>query len=1216
MIELNQAYVEELFFEYLKDPDAVSPKWREYFSTHQEEIRKMVSSGHQHVWLPELPPMQQEIPERVEEKTSVREDGAVRKEPQRPESPAVLVNEGDQVIPLRGIQSRIAENMELSLRVPTATSVRTVPAKVLEENRRILNRFLLRKGKSKLSFTHLIAWALVQSLKKYPQLNDAFAVIDGQPHRIKRQSINLGLAIDLVRADGSRTLVVPNIKAAERLSFHRFVEYYDELLRKAKSGNLAIEDLQGTTVTLTNPGMIGTVMSVPRLMWGQGLIFAAGAIDYPAEYSGVTPPALASLAIGKTFTVTSTYDHRIIQGAESGEFLQYFHRLLLGEENFYEEIFEDIGVPFQPWHWDEDHLQLANLLYTHHQISEHEARIRELINAYRVRGHLYADINPLQYKFAVHPELEPSSYGFTIWDLDREFNAGDLAQLGRATLRQILDVLRDSYCGTIGVEFKHMQEPEKKRWVQERFENRKGKFTFSAEEKKHILRLLIQADSFEQFLHKKFIGHKRFSLEGGESLIPLMAFLLDTASEQGVEEVYLGMAHRGRLNVMVNILGTPAEKIFREFKGDLDPDSFYGAGDVKYHLGGKGIFHGKGKDVSITLAANPSHLESVDPVVEGMARARIDQRTEEGKYRHILPILIHGDAAFAGQGVVAETLNFSKVAGYHTGGTIHIVINNQIGFTTPPEEARSTVYATDLAKMLQIPILHVNGNDPEAVVAAALFALEYRQQFQEDVVIDMFCYRKYGHNEADEPSYTQPLLYKIIDAMIPVWKIYSGKLVQEKVYTEEEVAKLYEQTQQQWQDAFDRVESKSIDVHDLLRKRQKYNLFERIPTAVSAETLRFVVDRISEIPEGFTLHPKLNRFIEHRKQVVHQGRGIDWATAEALAFGTLLLEKHPIRMSGQDTVRGTFSQRHAAYVDYQTGEEYIPLNHLKPGEQALFHIYDSTLSEFAVLGFEYGYSLLNTDGLTLWEAQFGDFSNGAQIVFDQYISSGEVKWGVKSNITVLLPHGYEGQGPEHSSARLERFLQLAAEQNMFIGNFTLPSQYFHALRRQVLAPWRKPLILMTPKSLLRHRKAVSTIEEFTSGSFQEVLDDTVPPQSVERLIFCCGKVYYDLEEEREKRQLTDRVALVRIEQLYPFPETAVDRLLDKYARAKEVFWVQEEPVNMGAWWYIEKKIGGMVGSAKSLQCVARPESASPATGYSVLHALEQENLLKEAFAGL
>ncbi len=1220
MVDLNQAYVEELFFEYLKDPDSVSPSWRKYFAEHRQEIQQWLAAEQHPLWLPQTAPAPAALPDG--EKTAVREPQVERK-PAAASEPAVVktvveelppvpVGPEDQLVPLRGIQSRIADNMNLSLKVPTATSVRTVPVKVLDENRQLLNTFLLRKGEPKLSFTHLIGWALIKALKKYPRLNDAFTVIDGKPHRVIRSSINLGLAVDLVRPDGSRTLVVPNVKNAEKLSFRQFVEVYNTLIRKARENALDLEDLLGTTVTLTNPGMIGTVMSVPRLMWGQGLIFATGAITYPAEYSGVTQRTLATMAVGKVMTVTSTYDHRIIQGAESGEFLQYFHRLILGEEEFYEEIFRDVGVPFRPWRWSEDRL-VFSLFQDYKEVSEREARVRELINAYRVRGHLYADINPLRYSFDTHPELEPSSYGFTIWDLDREFNAGDLADLGRATLRDILAVLRDRYCGTLGIEYKHMQEPEKKAWVQQRIEKREGKFRFTPEEKQRILQKLIDADSLEQFLHTRFIGHKRFSLEGGEALIPLLDFLFDAASAKGLREVYLGMAHRGRLNVMVNIIGMPAERIFREFQGDLDPESFYGAGDVKYHLGGKGTFRGSGGDVQVTLAANPSHLESVNPVVEGMARARIDA-LQDPAYDRVLPVLIHGDAAFAGQGVVAETLNLSKVRAYHTGGTIHIIINNQIGFTTSPEEARSTVYATDLAKMLQVPILHVNGNDPEAVVAAALFALEYRQTFHEDVVIDMFCYRKYGHNEADEPSYTQPLLYKIINQMTPVWKLYSARLQQEKVLDDAAITQLYKAAQQRWQQAFERASAKKVDVHQLLQQRQKADLFQPVHTAVDAATLRFIAEKITTLPSGFTLHPKLKRFLEHRRQSVLEGKGIDWATGEALAFGSLLLEKHRVRMSGQDSVRGTFSQRHAAFVDYETGEEYIPLNHIRPGEQEKLHIYDSTLSEFAVLGFEYGYSLLNLEGLTLWEAQFGDFANGAQVVFDQYLSSGEVKWGVKTNLTVLLPHGYEGQGPEHSSARLERFLQLAAENNMIIGNLTLPAQYFHALRRQVLAPWRKPLILMTPKSLLRHRLATSTLEDFSQGTFRELIDDPVDPAQVRRVIFCSGKVYYDLFVQRQKLQLEQQVALVRIEQLYPFPETQVAQVLERFHNATEILWVQEEPINMGAWWYMEPKLRNLVRTQQRLWCVARPESASPATGYSVLHAMEQEKLMQQAFA--
>lgn len=1205
MFSPNDVYVEELYYLYLRDPNSVSPEWQEYFRRYGNGIKSNGLGGESaYQAVPAMPTPQ--------------------------ESTSVALPEGAQLEPLSGIRERIAQNMTQSIGIPTATSVRSIPIKVLEENRLVINEFLARRRQRKLSYTHIIAWAIIRALRKFPQLNDTVVRgKDGRFYRHRRSTVNLGLAVDTTRADGTRVLVVPTIKAANQLTVTDFIACYDELIEKARSNKLTVEELTGATFTLTNPGMIGTVMSMPRLMEGQGVIVATGSIGYPAEFSAVMPEVLVTLAVSKVMTITSTYDHRIIQGAESGEFLQYLERLLKGEDNFYDQIFASLKIPFEPYRWSADNRLNPFGPQEKEEQLEKETLVNKLINAYRVRGHVSADINPLGYEAYHYPELQLSYYGLTVWDLDREFDTGGLGGIKRAPLRDILRMLRKTYCGLIGIEYMHIQSPEQKFWIQDYVETTQFERRFTPAERLRIYRKLLEAELLESFINTKFVGAKRFSIEGGESFIPTLEYLLLCASQAGLSGSVLGMAHRGRLNVLVNIMGKKPEKIFSEFEGVFDHESVQGSGDVKYHLGSQGIYQAEnGSPVSVVLAPNPSHLEAVNPVVEGMARALCDEFADR-TYSRVLPILVHGDAAFAGQGVVQETLNLMRLRGYRTGGTIHIIINNQIGFTTSPEDARSTPYASGIAKYLQVPIIHVNGDSPEACIAAAEFAFQYRQQFGEDVVIDIYCYRKYGHNEGDDPTATQPLLYRKIRQHPSVRTLYRNQLIADGVLTPAEDNRLGTEYRQQLEAAFERRQKtftvalpayrsgdngQSADDSTTINSIDE--LLMPVSTRVDVGTLQLIGDRITTAPPDFKLHPKVAEELSRRhQQVASPDTLVLWGMAEALAIGSLLVERKPVRLSGQDSERGTFNHRQAVLHDYETDGTYVPLNHIT-ADQERFHIYNSPLSEYAVLGFEYGYSTIRTRGLTLWESQFGDFANGAQIVMDQFISSGEDKWGQVSNLVMLLPHGYDGQGPEHSSARIERYLQLCANGNMFVCFLTTPAQLFHALRRQVHAPWRKPLILFTPKAYLR--KVWSPLKELSDGSFQEVIDDTTvkQPASIERIILCSGMYYYELFEKRSSLQMNERVALVRIEQLYPLAFERLESILRRYPNAYEIVWAQEEPMNMGAWQYMLGHLLPLVSRRWRLFYAGRPAAASPATGSYVIHNAEQEAALSAAFSAL
>jgi multifunctional 2-oxoglutarate metabolism enzyme len=1140
--------------------------------------------------------------------TLVRQDAPSSPERDRSKAlviPAILP--GDIAQPIRGGAMRIVENMEASLSVPTATSIRTIPVRTLEENRRILNKHRESIGKSKISFTHLVAWAILRSLDTFPRLNDAFAELQGSPHRIQRDVVRLGVAVDVQKKDGTRTLLVPNIKDAGKMDFAAFLAVFDELIGRARKGAISPDDFIGTTVSITNPGTLGTSSSAPRLMPGQGLIVATGALDYPAEYRSMAPRTLSLLGISKVMTVSSTYDHRIIQGAESGLFLARIEELLRGDDGFYERVFEDLGLPHRPVHWEMDeHPGLFGPSGNKEEV-EKQARVLQLIHAYRVRGHLVSDLDPLDSKRTPHPDLDPATYGLTLWDLDREFITSGLSGKDRATLREILEVLRDTYCGTIGVEYMYIADPERKEWLQNRMESSRNYPALDTASKRRVLEKIVEAESFERFLHAKYVGHKRFSLEGGEALIPLLDRILNDAAQQGVAEVVIGMPHRGRLNVLANTVGKPLAQIFSEFEGDADPDSTQGSGDVKYHLGATGTHHADtGETLTVTLAPNPSHLEFVDPVVEGMVRARQDALGDRERSQ-VIPILMHGDAAFAGQGIVAETLNLAGLEGYHTGGTIHIVVNNQIGFTTLPHDARSSTYCTDVAKMVHAPALHVNGDDPEAVTYVAGLALEYRQRFKQDVVVDLVCYRRWGHNEGDEPSYTQPLMYSKIKSHTSVAQLYGEQVVRQGIVTRADLEKLW---------ALKKAEMQREGEAGPLARIAKRAPAEPAPVDASAMRgrLKTVLKVLGSVPEGFEVHPKLLPFVRKRAELLDGKGDVDWPTAESLAFGTLLLEGVPVRLSGQDCGRGTFSQRHAVLYDTRTGREHVSLNAVAP-RGVRFEVYDSLLSEAAVMGFEFGYSVVEHRALVMWEAQFGDFMNAAQVIIDQFLAGSETKWGQPTGLVLLLPHGHEGQGPEHSSARIERFLTLCAEDNMRVVYPSSPASYFHLLRRQGRDPIEKPLVVFTPKSLLRHPRCVSSLAALAEGRFRPVIDDAAAdPGRVRRVVLTSGKLYFDLLKGRDE-QGADHVALVRLEQIYPFSTAELAQALARYPATAELVWAQEEPRNMGAWRFVrERFLDGDLGdpARRPLRYVGRDASAAPAPGSHKLHVLEQEAIVNAA----
>jgi len=1114
-------------------------------------------------------------------------------------APVLATPEAGSVEPLRGISARVVASMEASLTVPTATSVRAIPAKLMIDNRIVINNHLKRARGGKVSFTHLIAYAMIKAMRAMPEMNSYFTHLDDKPAIGHPAHINLGIAIDLAKADGTRQLLVPSIKGCENLDFAQFWASYEATVLKARNGSLTVEDFAGTTVSLTNPGTIGTVHSVPRLVAGQSMILGVGALDYPAEFQGSSEETLARLAISKTVTLTSTYDHRVIQGAQSGDFLRRIHELLLGADNFYDDIFSALRIPYEPIRW------VVDIEFARDEEVNKTSRVQQLIHAYRSFGHLMADIDPLEYKQRSHPDLDVVTHGLTLWDLDREFATGGFGGKSMMKLRKILGILRDSYCRAIGVEYMYIEDPAERTWIQEKVEV--GAPALPREEQLRILYKLNSAEAFESFLQTKYVGQKRFSLEGGETMIPLLDAVISAAAENGLDEVCIGMPHRGRLNVLANIAGKSYGQIFQEFEGNYAQNAVNGTGDVKYHLGTEGIFTSEsGATTKIYLAANPSHLEAVNPVLEGVVRAKQDRMNIRNAFA-VLPILVHGDAAFAGQGVVVETLNLSQLGGYRTGGTIHVIVNNQVGFTTSPHASRSSTYATDVAKGISAPIFHVNGDNPEACVRVARLAFEYRQKFNKDVVIDMICYRRRGHNEGDEPSFTQPMMYKLIDAKRSTRMLYTEALIGRKDITEEEALGVARDYQSKLEGVFAAVHNLEPDyeAHPPVPDSPDPS---SVPTSIDEATARKIANTQISVPEGFHVHPKLTPQLQKRVEALNDAT-IDWSMGEALAFGSLLLDGKPIRLAGQDSRRGTFSNRHAVIVDKENGSEWTPLRGLISDENQFFVI-DSLLSEYAAMGFEYGYSVARPEALVLWEAQFGDFGNGAQTIIDEFISSALQKWGERSGLILLLPHGYEGQGPDHSSARIERYLALCAEENMCVAQPSSPASYFHLLRWHAKNPSQRPLIVFTPKSMLRLRAAASALSDFTQGHFQPLISDhTVTNAS--RVIFCSGRIYYDLIAERA-RLGEESTAIVRLEQLYPLPRQALAQEAAKHPNA-HLLWVQDEPANQGPWPHVALNTLETF-DGRTLRRVSRRATASPATGNHYVHEEEAKALLMEAFS--
>ncbi len=1115
---------------------------------------------------------------------------------------------------LRGAAAAVAKNMSASLTIPTATSVRAVPAKLMIDNRIVINNHLARTRGGKISFTHLLGYAIVQAVKAFPNMNRHFAEVDGKPNAVTPAHTNLGLAIDLPGKDGSRSLVVAAIKGCEEMTFAQFHTAYEDIVRRARDGKLTAEDFSGVTISLTNPGTIGTVHSVPRLMQGQGAIIGAGAMEYPAEFQGMSDERIAEVGIGKLMTLTSTYDHRIIQGAESGDFLRTIHKLLIADE-FYDEIFHGLGVPYEPIRWRKD-IQERGV--------DKSTRVLELIAAYRNRGHLMADTDPLRLvkeKFQSHPDLDVIQHGLTLWDLDREFNVGGFHGQERMKLRDVLSVLREAYCRHVGVEYTHILEPEQLKWIQDRVEQKHVKPTVA--QQKYILNRLNAAEAFETFLQTKYVGQKRFSLEGAESVIPMMDAVIDQCAEHSLDEVVIGMPHRGRLNVLANIVGKPYSKIFTEFEGNMNPAATHGSGDVKYHLGARGTYLQMFGDneIEVSLTANPSHLEAVDPVLEGLVRAKQDllDKGDDEEGFSVVPLMLHGDAAFAGQGVVAETLNLSGLRGYRVGGTIHIVVNNQIGFTTAPENSRSTEYSTDIAKFIGAPIFHVNGDDPEACDWVARLAVDFRQKFRKDVVIDLICYRRRGHNEGDDPSMTQPYMYDVIDTKRSVRKSYTESLIGRGDISLKEAEDALRDYQGQLERVFNEVrelEKYPPEPSESVEDTQKVP--STVLTAVDKSVLQRIGDAFIDVPDGFSVHPRVQPVLDKRRDMAYEGK-VDWAFAELLAFGTLIDEGRAVRLTGQDSRRGTFTQRHAVIIDRKTAAEYTPLHNINSADPGWFAVHDSALSEFAAVGFEYGYSLGNPDALVLWEAQFGDFVNGAQSIIDEFISSGEAKWGQLSSVVLLLPHGHEGQGPDHTSGRIERFLQLCAEGSMTVAVPSTPANYFHLLRRHLLDGIRRPLIVFTPKSMLRNKAVVSDLKEFTESKFRSVLDEPTYEQgigdrnAVKRILLTSGKLYYELAAAKTKRKRDD-IAIVRVEQLYPMPKFRLNEALERYTNATEIAWVQEEPENQGAWPFYGLNLPELLPERLGrLRRISRRAMSAPSSGSSKVHAVEQAEIIDEAF---
>jgi 2-oxoglutarate dehydrogenase E1 component len=1151
------------------------------------------------------------------------------------------VTEGEAK-PLRGPAGMLAKAMDESRSIPTATSFRTLAVDTLDAKRKALNGELKEKG-MKVSFTHLIAWAIVKAAEEWPVMARHFEERDGKPNVVEPGSINLGIAVDVERK-GSRSLMVPCIKAADQLDFRGFHSYYEELITKTRENSLTADDFQGTNITLTNPGGLGTVASVPRLMTGQGTIVACGSLAYPVEWRHAPAEKIKALGISKVMTTTSTYDHRVIQGAESGSFLRRVEDLLQGEDEFYEQVARDLDV-------NEDLVRNAHPAAASApplpagpapsaapagkpstELLQAVQAATSLLKAYRTHGHLAARLDPLGSEPKGDPAIQPETLNLTP-DLMSQIPA-EILRIGveGETLLEVLPRMREAYCGPIAYQIEHLSSHQQRMWLREMIETGWHRKPFDDEEQRALLDRLIQVFGFERYVEKAYLGQKMFSIEGLDAVVPMLDEIFEMAHTEGAREVVIGMAHRGRLSVLAHNLGRPPNSILAEFEGAKAIEAVKavaaiptgGTGDVKYHYGHGGRYMTRdGGEVEVRLYPNPSHLEFVNPVVTGAARA--DQTSWDGpKLEHdpscVVPVLLHGDAAFPAQGVVAETLNLQSLAGYTTGGTVHIIQNNQIGFTTEPQEARSTPYAADMAKGFNVPIMHVNADDPEACVAAVRLAMGYRERWGRDIVIDLIGYRRFGHNETDEPAYTQPLMAAKIKDHPPVSQLYSEKLVREGIVSAEEVESRIEERQRSLRSAHDELREKieageyedptATGTGELDRTRSP-----SVETAVPEDEVRVLNEELLRVPDSFTIHRKLRKPLAKRIEAMEEG-GIEFGHAESLAYASLLADGVHIRLTGQDTERGTFSHRHLVLHDEKSGLRYAPIQNL-PQAKAPFELHNSPLSEIACLGFEYGYSAASPDSLIIWEAQFGDFGNSAQVIIDSFIASAEAKWGQMSRLTLLLPHGYEGAGPEHSSARIERFIQLAAEGNIRIANPTTAAQYFHLLRRQAHIAKARPLVVFTPKGLLRLPRAASTLEDLTHGSFQFVLDDPKAAdrqEKVERLVLCSGKIYYDIDGA-PKRDDAEHVAVARVELLYPFAKEQLTETIAAYPNLKEIVWAQEEPRNMGAWSVMQRRMPELLEEGVELGYVGRPPRASPGEGYAVAHTKEQERIVLTALLG-
>jgi multifunctional 2-oxoglutarate metabolism enzyme len=1156
-------------------------------------------------------------------------------------APTATVGEEKQ---LRGPAAMLAQAMDESKEVPTATSFRTIAVDTLDAKRKALNTALKERG-MKVSFTHLIAWAIVQAAKQHPVMTRIFERRDGKPFAIENGPVNLGIAVDVERKDGSHSLMVPAIKGSEGLDFAAFHGYYEDLITKTRESKLTADDFQGTNISLTNPGGIGTVASVPRLMSGQSAIIATGSIAYPPEWSHATSERLRQLGVSKVMTLTSTYDHRVIQGAESGAFLRSIEQLLQGEDGFYEGVAADLGLDAAPIAAAHPASASAPPLGAASATSDAAVTTTQpdeellqavqaatsLLKGYRTHGHLAARLDPLGREPEGDPSLQPENLNLTPELMSRI--PASILRIGvpGETLLEALPRMREAYCGTIAYQFEHLSSHQQRTWLREMVETGAHRAPLAEEEKVRLLERLIDIFQFERFIEKAYLGQKIFTIEGLDAVVPMLDELVTLAHRSGAEEVVFGMAHRGRLSVLAHNLGRSVESILAEFEGSKKIDAVKavaaiphgGTGDVKYHYGHQGVYEThEGEKIAVRLYPNPSHLEFVNPVVEGATRfiqSDFEGAAIEHKPKRAVPVLLHGDAAFPGQGVVAETLNLQALKGYTTGGTVHIIQNNQVGFTTDPEDARSTPYAADMAKGFNVPIVHVNADDVEACSAAVRLAMAYRERWERDIVIDVIGYRRYGHNETDEPAYTQPQIAAKIKAHPPVSEIFADKLVEAETISREAVDALAKQRHDEMSAALKELRHKMElgDYEDPTVTTTSTGELDRsasppVETAVPAEKLRALNEALIEVPESFTIHRKLRKPLAKRIETLENG-GVEFGHAEALAFASLLTEGVHIRLTGQDTERGTFSHRHLVLHDENTGLEYCPMQNLDDAS-APFELYNSPLSETACLGFEYGYSAAIPNALILWEAQYGDFANAGQVIIDSFIVSGEAKWGQTSRLTLLLPHGYEGSGPEHSSARIERFLALAAEGNIRIANPTTAAQYFHLLRRQALIRKPRPLVVFTPKGLLRLDRAAARPEELTEGHFHFILDDastTERREKVERLVLCTGKVYFDLDSS-ERRELAENVAIARVELLYPFAQDQLEGIIASYPNLKEIVWVQEEPRNMGCWKVMSRRLPDLLPEGVELGYIGRPIRASPGEGYSVSHAREQERIVLTA----